>query len=312
MVSFLFPGQGSQEPGMGKALADAYPAARQVFEEADDALGFSLSALCFEGSEAELVRTEITQPAILATSIAALAALRAERPDLAPRYAAGHSLGEWSALVAVGALRFADAVRLVRERGRLMQLAVPEGQGAMAAVMGLEAEQIRAVCAEVSAQSAQVVVAANYNSKEQTVISGTRSAVEAAKVALEGAGAKKVALLAVSAPFHSPLMEPAARGLAEALRPIEVGRLTAPVITNVEARPNQDPERVKALLVAQVTAPVRWVETATLLLAEGEATAIEVGPGRVLAGLAKRIDRALTVLPTQDPASLQKALAALA
>ena len=311
MVTFLFPGQGSQEPGMGKALAAAFPTARQTFEEADEALGFSLSTLCFAGSEAELKRTEITQPAILTASVAALRALKSVAPSLEPRFVAGHSLGEWSALVAAGALAFADAVRLVRERGRLMQAAVPEGVGAMAAVLGLEPEVVAEVCARVAAETGALVSPANFNSKEQTVISGDAAAVSAAGAALQAAGAKKIAPLPVSAPFHCALMKPAAEGLAAALAPIGVSPLAVPVITNVEARPNQDHTRVKALLVEQVTAPVRWVEIVEQLGTLGQARALEIGPGKVLKGLVRRIDKNLEVLNVEDPASLEKAVAAL-
>lgn len=311
MLNFLFPGQGSQFSGMGRALADAYPAAKAVFEEADDALGMSLSDLCFEGSEEELKRTEVTQPAILTTSVAVLRALQSERPDLKPSYAAGHSLGEFSALVAVGALAFADAVKLVQTRGRLMQSAVPEGEGAMAAIIGLPAEAVVRRCEAVARESGAAVAAANFNSEQQTVISGSAEGVRLASEALLSDGAGKAVPLPVSAPFHSSLMEPAARGLAEALEPIEVGPMSAPVVTNVHASPNQDASAVKALLVEQVTAPVRWVESMRALVAAGSTACLELGPGKVLMGLARRIDRSLKVTPIQDPDGLKKALAKL-
>lgn len=311
MVAFLFPGQGSQVVGMGQAIALAHPQAKAVFDEADEALGFSLSRLCFEGPEEDLRRTENTQPAILTTSVAMLAALRALRPDLRPTVAAGHSLGEWSALVAVSALSLTDAVRAVKARGRFMQEAVPEGEGAMSAVLGLTPEQIAEVCAAVEKELGQVVRPANYNSPEQIVISGARGAVEAAGLKLEAAGAKKVVPLPVSAPFHCPLMEPAARALAGVLEGITVGPLSAPVVCNVTAEPNQDPAQVKRLLVEQVTAPVRWIETVRGLLGAGETTAVEFGPGRVLMGLARRIDRSLKVHTIEDPDSLAKTLEAL-
>jgi [acyl-carrier-protein] S-malonyltransferase len=311
VVTLLFPGQGSQSVGMGKALVDVFPVARRTFEEADAALGFSLSSKCFEGPEEDLKRTELTQPAILTTSIAAHRVLLERRPDLKVNFAAGHSLGEWSALVAVGALAFADAVRLVRERGRLMQEAVPLGQGAMAAVLGLLPDEVKAVCEKVGAEMGQVVVAANFNSTEQTVISGSAAGVEAAGRALTERGAKKIAPLPVSAPFHSPLMAPAARGLAVALDGIAVSTPNAKVVTNVEAQPNGDASRIKALLVEQVTAPVRWVETVQFLVGAGETTAIEIGPGKVLMGLARRIDRNLKVLNVEDVDSLEKTLAVL-
>lgn len=308
MVTYLFPGQGSQSPGMGQALADAYDAARQTFEEADDALGFGLSKLCFSGSEEELKRTEITQPAILTTSIAALRALQTERPELAPTFAAGHSLGEWSALVAVGALAFADAVKLVHTRGRLMQEAVPEGEGAMAAVVGVASDEV----VRLTEAASEGVTAANFNSPEQTVISGTAAGVAAASEAIAAAHASaRLVPLPVSAPFHSPLMQPAAKGLADALESIAVGAMSAPVVTNVEAKPNQDPERVKSLLVDQVCAPVRWVEIIQHIAGAGETVALEIGPGKVLMGLGRRIDRKLAVKGVQDPDSLQKALASL-
>lgn len=303
MLSFVFPGQGSQHPGMGKALAEHYPAAKAVFEEADDALGFSLSALCF-GDDAEVLRkTEITQPAILTHSVAAVRALLGERPDLAPGVVAGHSLGEWSALVAVGALAFGDAVRLVHARGRLMQAAVPEGEGAMAASIGPTREEVEALLAAVDG-----AWPANFNSPEQTVISGHAPAVLEMHGRLEAAGAKRVVELPVSAPFHCPLMQPAADGLAKELEGVEVGPLSAPVVSNVEAEPNSDPSRVKDLLVQQVTAPVRWVECFTKLADMGAETALEVGPGKVLMGLGRRIDRRVKVVAVGDQDGLIKAL----
>lgn len=307
MVAFLFPGQGSQTAGMGKALAEKYDASRRAFEEADDALSMSLSKLCFEGPEEELKKTEITQPAILATSIAALRAFETERPDLLPELVAGHSLGEITALVAAGAIGFADALRLVRERGRLMQMAVPLGEGAMAAVMGLEPAVVREVVASVGGP----VSPANYNSTEQTVISGAKAAVEAAKKALLEKGAMKIVDLAVSAPFHCAMMEPAARGLADALTGIEIRSLKCAVVTNVDAKPNGDSSRIKSLLVEQVTSPVRWVEIVQHIVASGVTKAIEIGPGKVLMGLARRIDRNLKVLNVEDPGTLAKTLEAL-
>lgn len=311
MVTFLFPGQGSQSPGMGKALADELDVARRTFEEADDALGMKLSKLCFEGPEEELKRTEVTQPAILTTSVAAWRALKEKRPDLTPAFTAGHSLGEWSALVATGALRFFDAVKLVQLRGRFMQEAVPEGKGAMAAVIGLTPEKVSEICEEVSASTGETVAAANFNFPEQTAISGGATAVAAASEKCNEAGAFRVMPLPVSAPFHSALMKPAADRLEKALEPIEVCPPSAPVITNVEAAPNQDADRVKALLVQQVTAPVRWVETIRFLVDNGETAAVELGSGNVLMGLARRIDRKLKVHGVRDPSSLEKTLGAL-
>ncbi len=297
---------------MGKALAESYPEAKRTFEEADDALSMSLSKLCFEGPDEELKKTEITQPAILATSIAAHRALLSERPDLKPVMAAGHSLGELSALVAVGALGFGDALRIVHQRGKLMQIAVPFGEGAMAAIMGLEPEVVREVCATAEKESGSHVAPANFNSTEQTVISGAKAGVEAAKAALKEKGALKIVDLAVSAPFHCALMEPAARGLGDVLAPVAVASFSCPVISNVEAAPNSDPARVKGLLVAQVTSPVRWVEIVRYMVANNVTRSIEIGPGKVLMGLARRIDRNMKVLNVEDPATLKKTIEALA
>lgn len=306
MLSFVFPGQGSQHPGMGKDLAAQSPAARAVFEEADDALGFSLSALCFGDDAEPLKKTEITQPAILTHSVAALRALQAERPDIQPGAVAGHSLGEFSALVAVGGLGFADAVRLVNTRGRLMQAAVPVGVGAMAASIGPSREAVEALL-----EQTEGAWPANFNSPEQTVISGKAEAVAGVEAQLKEAGAKRVVELPVSAPFHCPLMQPAADGLAEALANIEIGALSAPVVTNVEAAPNQDASRVKDLLIQQVTAPVRWVECFSKLAELSNEVALEIGPGKVLAGLGRRIDRKVKVVPMGDDKGLSKALAQL-
>ncbi len=311
MYTLLFPGQGSQAPGMGRALAESFAVARQRFEEADDALSFHLSKTCFEGPEDALRRTEITQPAILTTSIAALEVLKAEGPPLKPAFAAGHSLGEWTALVASSALDFADAVRLVHQRGRFMQEAVPEGRGAMAAIIGLSPQTVAEKCQEVAARQRDTVGPANFNSNEQTVISGEKEAVSAACAALLEAGAKRAVDLPVSAPFHSPLMKPAETSLSEALQSTTVHPLQFPVVSNVEAQPNNDADRVKGLLIQQVTAPVRWVESIEFLTNEGQTTAFEIGPGRVLQGLARRIDRRLKVHGFEDPKALQKTIDAL-
>jgi [acyl-carrier-protein] S-malonyltransferase len=305
-TAFLFPGQGSQAVGMGKALAGAFPAARAVFEAADDALGESLSRLCFEGPESELVLTRNTQPATLVTSIAAHAVWSARGAPGA--LVAGHSLGEYSALVVAGALPLADAVRAVRARGAFMQEAVPAGTGAMAAVLGLDAEVVARVCAE--AAEGEVVSPANYNSPEQTVIAGHATAVERAGARLREAGAKRVIPLPVSAPFHCALMAPVKPRLAEVLGRCTMSAPRVPVVTNVEAAPNADAARVVPLLLAQVTAPVRWVESVRWLAGAGVTRVVELGPGRVLGGLVKRIARELEVLNVEDPASLERSLAA--
>lgn len=307
MLALIFPGQGSQTAGMGKALASSFDVARRTFDEADEALGLRLSTLCFEGPDEALKKTEITQPAILTVSTAVHRVLMAERPELRPTFVAGHSLGEWSALVAAGALTFVDAVRLVHERGRAMQSAVPLGEGAMSAVLGVGPDVVIEACAKIEAELGGVVRAANFNAPEQTVISGSKAAVEAASKALAASGAK-LTVLPVSAPFHSPLMAPAARSVEASLAPITLSALSCPVVTNVEATPNADASRVKGLLVDQVTAPVRWVEIVRFLVSSGVTEALELGPGKVLAGLAKRIDKSLKVTNVDDPTSLAKAL----
>jgi [acyl-carrier-protein] S-malonyltransferase len=292
---------------MGKALAGAFPEARAVFDAVDDALGERLSRLCFEGPEAELVLTRNTQPAILAVSVAAHAVWAARAP--APDFVAGHSLGEYSALVAAGSLSLGDAVRAVRARGSFMQEAVPAGTGAMAAVLGLDAETVARICAD--AAQGQVVAPANFNSPEQTVIAGDASAVERASVLLREAGAKRVVPLPVSAPFHTALMEPVKARLAEVLDRVTVAAPRTPVVTNVEAAPNADAAQVVPLLLAQVSAPVRWVESMQWLAKAGVVRVVELGPGRVLGGLVRRIARDIEVLNVEDPGSLGKALAAV-
>ncbi|MGH0028683.1 MAG: ACP S-malonyltransferase [Myxococcota bacterium] len=290
VLALLFPGQGSQEVGMGRDAAEASSAARAVFESADAALGFSLSKLCFEGPEEELRRTEIQQPAILTTSIALLRALE-EQVVPAPLCVAGHSLGEYSALVATGALDFEDAVRLVHARGRFMQEAVPEGRGAMAAVMGCGPEVVEAACAHAAAQTGRVVAPANYNGPAQTVISGDAAAVEAACSRARQEGAKRAVALDVSAPFHCDLMSAAAEKLALELARVRFSDPSAPVVTNVEAAACDSAERLPALLERQVTAPVRFTESVIAMKAMGVARVLEIGPGRVLSGLVARIDR---------------------
>lgn len=278
---------------MGRDAYEASPAAREVFEAADRALGFPLTRLCFEGPEDALRRTEIQQPAILTASLALLRALEERGGPLRPAYMAGHSLGEYSALVAAGALRLEDAVPLVHARGRFMQEAVPEGQGAMAAVLGLAPEAVARACEETARESGAVVSPANYNGPQQTVIAGAAEAVERAGARAKEAGARRVVALPVSAPFHCALMEPAAEKLAAELARVRFERPSVPVVGNVEAEPCDDPARFAALLTRQVTAPVRFTESVRRLAALGVTRVLEVGPGRVLVGLVARIERGL-------------------
>lgn len=312
-LALLFPGQGSQAVGMGKALLEVSEAARRVFAEADEALQEKLSQIILEGPADELKRTKNTQPAILTMSVAALRALeeRGAFAKVTPAFVAGHSLGEYSALVAAGAMPFADAVRAVRARGIFMQQAVPEGKGAMAAVLGMEADAIRAVVEQACA-SEPYVACANFNGPEQTVIAGSARGVENAAAALKAAGAKRVMPLPVSAPFHCALMEPVKARLDEVLGKIAFAAPRMPVITNVEAAPNQDPTRVRALLVAQVTEPVRFTEIAQHMLGAGISTFVEVGPGKALIGMVKRMSKDVKLCNVEDPASLDAALAAMA
>ncbi len=284
---------------MGRALVAASKAAREVFERADTALGYSISQLCFEGPQEELTLTEHAQPAIVTASIAALAALREALPDLpAPRFALGHSLGEYSALVAAGAIELEDAVRLVHLRGRAMQAAVPPGQGAMAAIMGGDPAAIAALCEQ--AAGGEVLSPANFNAPGQIVISGTAGAVSRA-VELAQQQKLKGIPLKVSAPFHCALMAPAARAVDEALETITIGELAFPVVANVDAAPNQDRTRVRALLVAQIDRPVRWDASIQYVAEAGVTRALEIGPGKVLLGLVKRIDKRVSVLGCFDP-----------
>jgi [acyl-carrier-protein] S-malonyltransferase len=302
-VVFIFPGQGSQYAGMGRELAQSFPVARAVFEEADRALGFSISELCFSGPEEALKLTENTQPAILTVSVAAYRVM--EQKGVRPDYVAGHSLGEYSALVASGALKFPDAVRLVRKRGQYMQQAVPPGEGAMAAILGMRPGQVMEICRKASDGR---VMPANLNSPEQTVISGDAAAVKSAVEHASAAGAKRAVVLPVSAPFHSELMRPAQERLKEDLSAIEFSSLKIPLVTNVDAEIITSGGEAREALVRQVTLPVRWEESIRELIDQGAATFVEVGPGRVLSGLLRQIDRSVHSLNVEDGKSLQLAL----
>jgi [acyl-carrier-protein] S-malonyltransferase len=287
---------------MGRALADVSPEAAQVFERADRALGFSIKALCFDGPEAELTVTKHTQPAIVTCSVATLAAIRATHPGLpAPAFAAGHSLGEYSALVAAGAFTLEDAVRTVHLRGRAMQEAVPEGEGGMAAIINGDRAAVEALCAE--AAEGEVVSPANFNAPGQIVISGHKRAVDRA-AALAGSKKLKAIPLKVSAPFHCALMAPAARAVEAALASLSLQKLGFPVIANVSALPNESREEAKRLLVRQIDGPVLWEQTIALMAEAGVTHALEIGPGKVLAGLAKRIDKRISVLSVGDADSI--------
>lgn len=303
-LALLFPGQGSQVVGMGRSVVASSEAAREVFRQADEALGESLSGLCFEGPDEALVLTANTQPALVATSAALLAALRERLGErLRPFCAAGHSLGEYSALQAAGAVSVRDAVRLVRARGRAMQEAVPAGLGAMAAVMGLEPAQVEQVCAEEA--QGEVLSPANFNGG-QVVIAGTASAVARAVARVTERKGKAIPLK-VSAPFHCALMEPAARAMTPLLEGVAWGPLAFPVVANVDAQPNREAGRVPELLRRQIAGTVRWEESIRWMAAQGVTHALEVGPGKVLAGLVKRIDKSITVLSCADVATLDEA-----
>lgn len=302
MNAFLFPGQGSQYSGMGKDLAENFAIAKQTYEEASDAVGFDMAALCFSGSEDELRLTANTQPSILTTSIAALRVIRQET-GITADFAAGHSLGEFSALVAVGALDFADAVKTVNLRGTFMQEAVPVGVGAMAAVMGVERDPLEQICQQ--AAQGEVVSPANFNSPGQIVIAGHTSAVERAIELAKEQGAKRAMLLPVSAPFHCALMQPAADRLAEVLAPLATGSFLCPVVGNVEAKAYSDPSRVKELLVKQVCSAVRWDESVLEMQQLGVQRYIEIGPGKVLSGLVKRIAKGSDTLQVDSVATLE-------
>lgn len=307
-IAFVFPGQGSQKVGMGRAWADAAGEAASAFAEADEVLGFPLSRLCWEGPEEELGLTENTQPALLATSIAIFRSLAAHGLEVEPVAMAGHSLGEYSALVAAGALGFADALRLVRRRGQLMQEAVPVGVGAMAAVIGLDDETVRSV-AEKAAEG-EVCVVANYNSPGQTVIAGHKAAIDRAVAIAKERGARKVSVLAVSAPFHSPLMRPARDGMAAELAKAAFAAPRVPVIANVDAAPAASGDAARDALVRQIDGPVRWVESVTWMAGTaGVETFLEIGPGTVLSGLNRRIAAGTVCASLSEPQQLEKLLA---
>lgn len=301
-VAFVFPGQGSQHPGMGKDLADNFAAAREVFEEANDSLGFDIAQLCFNGPESDLKLTANTQPAILTVSVAAQRVIATEC-GLIPSFAAGHSLGEYSALVCAGALTFTEAVAIVRQRGLFMQEAVPVGVGTMAAIIGLDRADLEEVCQQ--AAEGEVVAPANFNSPGQVVIAGHVAAVERAMSLAKERGAKRALALPVSAPFHCSLMLPAAERLAKVLDTIAIGDFTVPVVSNVEAKAYSESQRVKELLVAQVSAPVRWEESVQHMASLGVEQFVEIGPGKVLSGLVKRIARGLALHNVQDAAGLK-------
>jgi len=300
MIAFVFPGQGAQRVGMGKSLADAFAICRDTFAEADGALGDSLSALCFEGPDDRLMLTENTQPAILAMSTAVARLVKSRGIDAA--FAAGHSLGEYSAHVAAGTLSFADALRIVRRRGQYMQEAVPVGEGAMAAILGLDAQAVARACEE--AAEGQVVTPANLNAPGQVVIAGHTAAVARAGERAKAAGAKRVIALSVSAPFHCPLMRPAEERLAPELRAIPANAPGIPVVANVDAEPKRTAADAIEALVRQVSSPVRWEDVVKRLVAEGVTTCIELGPGNVLAGLIKKIDRSVKVFSVERPDDL--------
>jgi [acyl-carrier-protein] S-malonyltransferase len=303
-IAFIFPGQGSQAVGMGKELAEKYPIAARTFQEADEALGYKLSQVCFEGPEEQLKLTEITQPAILTTSVAALRVLEDRIPR--PSFVAGHSLGEYSAHVASGTMSFADAVRTVRNRGKYMQEAVPVGVGAMAAILGMEFEKVAAVCRD--AAQGEVCSPANINSPEQIVISGNTAAVERGAKLADERGAKRAKVLPVSAPFHCSLMKPAQDRLEADLNLLKMQKPVYPVACNVEASLVSDELRARTTLVGQVTGSVKWEQCMRLLIEQGVEIFVEIGPGKVLSGLMRQIDRSKTCLNVGDEASLTKTL----
>jgi [acyl-carrier-protein] S-malonyltransferase len=307
MIAFVFPGQGAQKVGMGKSLSDQFPICRETFAEADAALGESLSGLCFEGPEERLLLTEHTQPAILAASIAVFRLVGSR--GITASFAAGHSLGEYSAHVAAGTLSFADALRTVRRRGQYMQEAVPVGTGAMAAILGLDADGVTRACAEAEAEvPGEVVTPANLNAPGQVVIAGHAAAVARASERAKALGAKRAIPLNVSAPFHCPLMQPAEERLAPELRALAAHDPRIPVVANVDAEPKRDRASSIEALIRQVSSPVRWEDVVKRLVAEGARTFVELGPGTVLAGLIKKIDRGVAVASVEDEAGLEAAL----
>ncbi|MEL7140066.1 MAG: ACP S-malonyltransferase [Pseudomonadota bacterium] len=309
MRAFVFPGQGAQTVGMGQALAAAYPAARAVFDEVDEALGEALSRTIWEGPEDALRLTENAQPALMATSLAAVRALEAEGVGIeTAAFVAGHSLGEYSALAAAGALSVADAARLLRTRGRAMQEAVPVGQGAMAALLGLDLETARGVAEAASA--GEVCEAANDNDPAQVVVSGSKAAVERAVEIGKEKGAKRALMLPVSAPFHCALMQPAAEAMAEALASVEIASPKVPLVANVKAAAVSAPDEIRHLLVEQVTASVRWRESVLWMAEHGVTEQVEVGAGKALSGMARRIDRTVATANVATPEDVAKLAAA--
>ncbi len=309
LIAFVFPGQGSQAVGMGRELAAFHPVARQTFDEANSALGFKLSQVCWEGPEEKLKLTEITQPAILTVSVAALRVL--QETGYTPDFVAGHSLGEYSANVAAGTLSFEDAVRTVQKRGRYMQEAVPVGEGAMAAILGMKLDDVRHICAHAAKQGQSICQAANINSPEQIVISGSKAAVERAAELAKERGAKRAVMLPVSAPFHCALMKPAQDRLEKDLRALTFHAVRCPLVTNIDAAVVSDSEPARGALIRQVTGTVQWERSMRVLVEHGVSTFVEAGPGQVLCGLMRQIDRSKICLNVEDAASLHKTLAQL-